>query len=86
MNNLFIKEVIGGKVVEIEQINIGIMLKVSINYKDVSEHEKLAYMMCAVTKVNGEKLNPKEFLESTDFELFNFISESFNAMTNNNLM
>ena len=85
MDNLFVKEVINGKIVDIHQINIGIMIQVSINSKDVSEHEKLAYMMCAVTKVNGEKLNPKEFLESTDFELFNFISESFNAITNNNI-
>lgn len=86
MDNLFVKEVINGKLVEIERINIGIMLRVSTACKNVSEHEKLAYMMCAVTKVNGENLGVKEFLESTDFELFNFISESFGAMTNNNLL
>lgn len=86
MDNLFVKEVIDGKLIEIERINIGIMLRVSVKCKDIPEHEKMAYMMCAVTKVNGEKLNPKEFLESNDFAVFNFISESFNAMTNNNLM
>jgi hypothetical protein len=85
MAELFIKEVINGNLIEIDRINIGIMLKVSLECKDVSEHEKIAYMMCAVTKVNGEKLNPKEFLESNDFAVFNFVSESFNAMTNNNI-
>jgi hypothetical protein len=85
MPDLFIKEVINGKLVEIERINIGIMLRVSLECKDVSEHEKMAYMMCAVTKVNGSILNPKEFLDSNDFELFNFISESFTAMTKNNI-
>lgn len=86
MDDLFIKEVIGGKLVEIQRINVGIMLRVGLESKDAPEHEKVAYMMCAVTKINGVKLNIKDFLESQDFELFNFISESFNAMTNNNIM
>jgi hypothetical protein len=85
MDNLFIKQVIGGKVVEIENVTIGKMLKSSLASKNLPEHEQLAYMMCAVTKVNGSYLNPREFLESTDIELFNFISESFTAMTNNNI-
>lgn len=86
MDNLFIKEIIAGKAVEIERVTIGLMLKASLASKNLQEHEQLAYMMCAVTKVNGSYLNPREFLESTDIELFNFISESFNAMTNNNLI
>lgn len=86
MDNLFIKQVIGGKVVEIENVTIGKMLKSSMASKNLQEHEQVAYMMCSVTKVNGSYLNPREFLESTDIELFNFISESFNAMTNNNIM
>lgn len=86
MDDLFIKQVVGGKVVEIENITIGKMLKSSLASKSLQEHEQVAYMMCAITKVNGSYLNPREFLESTDVELFNFISESFNAMTNNNIL
>lgn len=86
MDNLFIKEVINGKLVEIENITIGKMLQSSIASKNLKEHEQLAYMMCSVTKVNGSYLNPREFLESTDIGLFNFISETFNAMTNNNIL
>lgn len=85
MDNLFIKEVVNGNVVEIEQITIGKMLQSSLASKNLKEHEQLAYMMCSVTKVNGNYLSPVDFLNSTDISLFNFISESFNAMTNNNI-
>lgn len=84
-DDLFIKEVVGGKLVEIERFTIGKLLK-TMAIPNVQEHEKLAYFMCSVTKVNGIPLDPKKFLESDDLQLFNFISESFNAMTNNNLL
>lgn len=85
MGDLFIKEVINGKLIEIERITVGKMLKVGMSNKDMPEHEKLANFMCSVTKVNGVQLSLKEFLDSDDMQVFNFISESFNAMTNNNI-
>lgn len=84
--DLFIKEVINGKLIEIERINVGIMLRVGCAIKDVPEYEKIAHLMCAVTKINGERINVKEFLDSDDYAVFNFILESFSAMTNNNIM
>ena len=86
MDNLFIKEVVGGKVVEISKITVRKMLLIGIQTRDFPEHEKLAYLMCSVVKVNGEDLKAKEFLESDDIQLYNFISESFNAMTSSNFV
>jgi hypothetical protein len=85
MDNLFTKEVINGKLIEIDRINVGIMLRVGFQTMSVPEHEKMVYLMAAVTKINGKQMDVKEFLESNDFEVFNFISESFTAMTNNNI-
>lgn len=85
MDNLFIKEVINGKLVEIERVTVLVMLKVGLQTVKVPEEQKIVYLMCAITKVDGEYLKVDEPLQSTDLELFNFLSESLNAMTNNNI-
>ena len=86
MENLFIKEVVGGKLVEISRMTVSKMLLIISQTKNLPEHEQLAHLMCSVTKVDGEKLNVKEFMESEDMQLFNFISESFNAMNATNFI
>lgn len=86
MDNLFIKEVINGKVVEIERMTVGKMMKAAVEANGFPEHEKTVHLMCSVVKIDGIKLDSRKFLESDDFEVFNFISESFTAMTKNNLL
>ena len=80
MENLFIKEVVNGKLVEIRQLTIGDMLISGVKCRNMQEHERLAYLMCVVLTINGEKINYIEFLNSTDISLFNFVSEAFNRM------
>ncbi|MFO0090048.1 MAG: hypothetical protein ACK518_04530 [bacterium] len=58
-DNLFIKEVINGKVVEIERMTVGKMMKSAIESKDFPEHEKTIHLMCSVVKINGVKLNSR---------------------------
>lgn len=90
MDNLFVKEVINGKLVEMEQFNVLKLLQVTIKLNETLKEsdgaERMLYLICSVLKIDGKRVGFDELANSTDFEVFDFISESFNAMTNNNLI
>ena len=92
MRELFIKEVINGKLIEIEQANIFTTLQCSIELgkfqqtenRTMSDAERMLRMICYFLKIDGERISFEELSKSTDFKIFEFITESFNSMTNSN--
>ena len=88
MENLFIKEIVNGKLIEIETYTVRHLFKIMTNknFSNLSDYEKIAYQICSVLKINNEKVEVEDFLNSTDFEVCNFVAEAFNAMTKHNLI
>lgn len=88
MENTFIKEVVNGKLIEIEQLTIlkSLQISIKLSAKDIGAAERVLHIISSVLKIDGKRVTFEELSESTDFEVFNFISEAFNAMTNSNLI
>ncbi|AIX11898.1 hypothetical protein [Flavobacterium phage FCOV-F14] len=82
MDNVFVKEVINGKLVVIRQLKVSDLLKIGI-MGITDESLKLTTIFSFVLTVNGEKLSPQDILNSEDISLFSFVSESVRRMTDN---
>lgn len=81
MENPYFKEVINGKLIEVKEVTVGIVIMAGL--KKLKEHENIAYVLSEITEINGVKPTMQEILDSTDFEVYNFISECLNVMTHN---
>lgn len=81
-DNIFIKEVISGKLITINRINFLDILKLGpIKCK---EEEKTLHLISSKVTIDNKKLTPTEVGEIEDFEIINFINESISQMTKTN--
>lgn len=81
MENPYFTEVVNGKLIQVKQMNVGLILKVG--FMKLKEHENIAYLISELSEVDNKKLTMQEVLDSTDIEVFNYISDCINLMSSN---
>lgn len=79
MENPYFKEVINGKLVQVKQMTVGLILQAG--FKKLKEHENVAYLISELSEIDNEKLTMQQVLDSTDIEVFNYISECIDLMS-----
>lgn len=82
MENVFIKEVVCGKMVVIRNLNVSDLIRIGLMNID-DDVLKVAHMMSCVTTIDGERLSPEDILKSENIQLYSFISEAVGRMTCN---
>lgn len=82
MDNVFVKEVINGKLVVIRQLKFSDILKIMM-MGITDDSLKLATIISCVLTIDGEKLSSQEILDSEDIALFSFVTEAVGRMNEN---
>lgn len=82
-DNVFIKEVVKGKMVCINRLTVGHVFRAQ--GLGLEPHLIPAAVMASVTTIDNEQLTIDMLMEMDDFEIFNFISESITAMSKTKL-
>ena len=79
MNNVFIKEVIDGELIEVSQITVRHIIAISVMPMDKPEN-KMINLLLALVKVNDNPLTEQTLLDWTNIKGYTFCQEAINRM------
>jgi hypothetical protein len=79
MKNPYFTEVINGRLVQVKQMTVGLILL--LGSMKLENHKTMAFLIAELTEIDNKKLTMEQVLESTDIEVFNYISECLNLMS-----
>lgn len=77
-DNVFIKEVVNGKMIVIERLKVRHIL--SVQKESIPEEFRFAYIAVQILTIDGQQITAEQILDFEDLEVFNFIAESIGAM------
>jgi hypothetical protein len=82
MSNVYIRSTINGKVIEIEQLNVGHIL--SMIGMDISTNAKLMIaILSKVTIIDGKRVSVDDIMNMTDLDVYTFMINTITVMTDN---
>ena len=75
--DFFITEVVSGKLIQVRQINMFLLVKLGLFIGD--EAEKMMFLFSELVYIDNEKQTPDQIKEISNIDIMTFISDAVNV-------